>query len=179
MSLFYGGLLPVIVFTIIEEKYGVMAGLTAGLIFGTAEIAYELIRYKKVNALTWVGNGLLIILGLLSLIAQDGLWFKLQPALFEAGFFVFLFGSWVLKRPFLVLIIEKQNPTAPEFLKHSMSAMTLRFSLFMLFHAGLATWAALYWSTRHWALLKGLGLTLSLILYLALEVLWLRSKLKK
>jgi intracellular septation protein len=30
LSLFFGGLLPVIAFTLIEEKYGVIAGLIAG-----------------------------------------------------------------------------------------------------------------------------------------------------
>lgn len=179
LGLFFGGLLPVIIFTVIEESYGIMAGLCAGLIFGTSEVIYELIRHKKVSTLTWVGNGLLILLGLISLVAQNGIWFKLQPALFEAGFFIFLLGSWFLKKPFLRFIIEKQNPETPDFLKETLSGMTLRLSLFMLAHAILATWAAFEWSTRHWALLKGVGLTVSLILYIGAEILWLRFKIKK
>lgn len=179
LGLFFGGLLPVIIFTVIEEGYGVMAGLCAGLVFGAGEVIYELVRYKKVSTLTWVGNGLLILLGGISLISQDGIWFKLQPALFEAGFFIFLFGSWLLKKPFLQLIIEKQTPEVPDFLKNTFSGMTFRLSLFMLAHAILATWAAFEWSTRHWALLKGIGLTVSLILYLGAEILWLRYKIRK
>ncbi len=178
LALFFGGLLPIIAFTVIEEKYGTLAGLIAGMIFGSAEIIYELIRYKKVNTITWVGNGLLLGLGGISLLSSDGYWFKLQPALLEFGFFIFLIGSWILKKPFMKLMLEKQNPTAPQFLKDRMSGMTLRLSLFFLIHAVVATWAALKWSTENWALLKGLGITITMILYMGAEILWMRIRLK-
>lgn len=177
LGLFFGGLLPVIAFTIIEEKYGVVAGLIAGMVFGAGEIIYELIRYKKVSTITWIGNGMLLGLGAISLVSSEGIWFKLQPALLEFGFFIFLLGSWILKKPFMKLMIEKQNPTAPEFLKERMGAMTFRLSLFFLAHAVLATYAAFYWSTEAWAILKGVGLTVSMIFFMIGEVLWARFQL--
>lgn len=178
LSLLFGGLLPVIAFTVIEEKYGIIAGLIAGMIFGVGEIIYELVTVRKVSGLTWAGNGLLLLLGGVSLISSEGIWFKLQPALMEAGMFVFLFGGWALKKPFLVLMLQKQNPQAPEFLFKRMSGMTLRLSLFMLAHSALATWAAFSWSTEAWALLKGVGLTVSLIVYMLIEILWMRRQLQ-
>ena len=179
LALFFGGLLPVIAFTVIEEKYGTVAGLIAGMVFGLGEIFFELFKYKKVSLLTWVGNGMLLLLCVVSLISNDGIWFKLQPALFEYGFFIFLIGSWMIKKPFLVIMLEKQNPTAPEFLKNMMSGFTLRMSFFFLVHALLATWAAFKWSTEAWAILKGVGLTVSMIVYMFAEVFWTRLKIKK
>ncbi len=179
LALFFGGLLPVIAFTVIEEKYGTVAGLVAGMVFGLGEIIYELIRYKKVSLLTWIGNGLLLLLGAVSLISDDGIWFKLQPALFEYGFFIFLLGSWFFKKPFLRLMIEKQNPNAPDFVKLMMGGLTFRLSFFFLAHALLATWAAFKWSTESWALLKGVGLTVSMILYMVAEVVYARLKARK
>ena len=179
LSAFFGGVVPVVVFTVIEEKYGVMAGLIAGMTFGLGEVIYEVVRYKKVSTMTWIGNGLLIGLGAVSLVSSDGIWFKLQPALLEFGFFIFLLGSWLIKKPFLKLMIQKQNPDAPQFLKDRMSGMTLRFSLFMLAHALLATWAAFEWTTEAWALLKGVGLTVSTVVFMIAEVLWTRFKIKK
>lgn len=176
LALIFGGLLPVIAFTLIEEKYGIIAGLIAGMIFSVGEIIYEYVTVKKVSSITWIGSGLILVLGGVSLISSDGIWFKLQPALLEFGFFVFLLGSWILKKPFLVLMMEKQNPDAPDFIKNQMSGMTLRLSLFMLLHAIIATWAAFDWSTEAWALLKGVGLTVSMIVYMILEILWARKK---
>lgn len=175
-TLVFGGLLPIIAFTIIEQKYGIIAGLIAGMVFGAGEVIYEYISVKKVSAITWIVNGLILALGSVSLLSSEGIWFKLQPAILEFGFFVFLFASWVMKKPFLVLMIEKQNPNAPDFIKARLSGITLRLGFFMLTHAIIATWAALHWSTEAWALLKGIGLTLSTVIYMAGEILWVRLK---
>jgi intracellular septation protein len=179
LSLLFGGLLPVILFTVIEEKYGTVAGLLAGMVFGCGEIIYELIRYKKVSTITWIGNGMLLGLGAISLFTNEGLWFKLQPALFELLFFGILFLSWVMKKPFLKIMSEKQNPNLPEPVKEKLSGLTLRLSFFFLFHALLATYAALYWSTETWALLKGIGLTVSLIVYMVIEGFMMRRSITR
>lgn len=179
VGLLIGGLLPVIAFTVIEEKYGIIAGLIAGMIFSLGEITFEIIKYKKVQTITWIGNGLLIGLGAISLISTEGIWFKLQPAIFEFGFFIFLLSSWIMKKPFLKLMIEKQNPNVPEFLKNAMSGITFRISFFFLVHAVIATYAALYWSTEAWATLKGLGLTISMVLYMIIEMFLLRKQIRK
>ena len=179
LSLFFGGLLPVIAFTVIEEKYGTMTGLIAGLVFGFGEIIYEYLKFKKVSTMTWIGNGMLFVLGGASLFLNDGIWFKLQPAILEYGMFIFLIGSWIIKKPFLKLMLEKQNPEAPEVFKQNLSGITLRLSFFMLAHAVLATYAAYYWSTEAWAILKGIGLTVSTILYMILESFYIRYKLNR
>lgn len=179
LSLFFGGLLPVIAFTVIEEKYGPQAGLMAGLVFGGGEIIYELVRYKKVSQITWIGNGLLLGLGAISLFFNDGIWFKLQPAIMEFGMFVFLLGSWLVKKPFLQIMVEKQNPEIPQILKDNLSGITFRMSFFFLIHASLATYAAFYWSTESWALLKGVGLTVSMIFYMICEMILIRRKFRR
>lgn len=179
LSLIFGGLLPIIAFTLIEEYHGPVWGTIAGMVFGVGEILYEKIRYKKVSTITWIGNALILGLGGISIISQDGIWFKLQPALFELGFAAVLIGSWVMKKPFLALMAEKQNPNLPEFAKKAMSGITFRVGLFFIFQAGLATWAAFYWSTSAWAFLKGVGVIIMFVLYFILEILWIRLKQRK
>ena len=178
LSLFFGGILPIIAFTVIEDKYGVFYGLIAGLFFGVAEIIYELIRYKKVSQMTLISNSLIVVMGSVSLFLNDGIWFKLQPALFEFGFFIFLFVSWIFKKPFLKSMVEKQNPEVPEFFKNRLSGITFRLSLFFLIQSIIATYAALYWSTEAWAILKGVGLFVSMAIYMAIEMFWIKLSLK-
>ena len=179
LSLLFGGLLPVIAYTIIEEKYGPKYGLIAGLILGGGEIIYELVRYKKVSTTTWIGNGLLLGLGSISLFFNDGIWFKLQPAIMEFGMFGFLLGSWALKKPFLQIMAEKQNPDMPPLLKNNLSGLTLRLSFFFLAHALIATYAAFYWSTEAWAFLKGIGLFVTMIIYMVFEIFFMRYKIRQ
>lgn len=178
-GLFFGGLLPVIAFTFIEEYYGIIPGLIAGMIFGLGEIIWELYRHKKVQKITWIGNGMLLVLGGVSLISSEGIWFKLQPALMEGAFALVLWGSLIMKKPLLVYLAEQQGQTFPEEIKSRMNGITFRVGVFFAIHAALATWAALYWSTTNWALLKGVGLTVSFILYLVIEALLLRRAILK
>jgi intracellular septation protein len=179
LSFFFGGLVPVIAFTVIEEKYGTIAGLVAGMVFGGGEIIYELIKHRKVATMTWIGNGLLLVLGAISLISSEGLWFKLQPALMEGLFALALWGSCLIKKPLLVVLAEKQGQEIPAPVKSKFLGVTWRTGLFFAIHTGLAIWAALDWSTTNWALLKGIGLTFSFILYLGIEIFYLRKSIAK
>lgn len=178
-GLFFGGLLPVIAFTLIEEYYGIIPGLIAGMIFGVGEIAWELYRHKKVQKITWIGNGMLLVLGAVSLISSEGLWFKLQPALMEGAFTIALWVSVIVKKPLLVVLAESQGQKIDGLLRQKMTGLTLRTGIFFAIHAALATWAAFEWSTTHWALLKGVGLTVSFILYLVIEAVLLRRAVLK
>lgn len=179
MSLFFAGLLPVIAFTLIEEYYGIIAGLIAGMVFGFGEIIWELYRHRKVQTMTWIGNGLLLVLGGISLVSSEGLWFKLQPALMEGLFALALWISVIIKKPLLVFLAEQQGQKLPDIIKDKFKGITIRAGLFFAIHTGLAIWAALEWSTTNWALLKGVGVTVSFVLYLGLEILLLRLALQK
>lgn len=183
-ALLLGGILPVIIFTVIEEKYGTYWGLIAGMVFGLGEILYEKIKFKKIDTITWVGNGLLVGMGIISLFTSEGIWFKLQPALIELFMAGLLMGSTLMGKPFLIMMAKKQNtfaqmpaPIRP-LMEKQFSGFNFRIGLFFLAHAILAAWAALYWSTRAWAILKGVGLTASLIAYMGLEIILMRSKMK-
>ncbi len=129
--------------------------------------------------MTLISNGLILIMGSVSLFLNDGIWFKLQPAIFEFGFFIFLFTTWILKKPFLKSIIEKQNPEVPEIFKIKLNGITFRLSLFFLIQSIIATYAALYWSTEAWALLKGVGLFISMAIYMAIEMFWIKFSLRR
>ncbi len=179
MSLVFGGLLPIIAFTVIEEYYGPFYGLMAALVFGLGELIFEKIKYNKISGVTWMGNGLIVGLGLVSIFTQDGIWFKLQPAILELAFASMLWVTHGLGKPLLVELSKKQNPELPENVLIFLKGVNFRCGIFFFIHAILATWAALKWSTQAWAVLKGLGVTLSFVLYMVVEVFMFRLRLKK
>lgn len=187
--LFLGGILPVVAFTLIEEYYGTAAGLVAGMVLGVAEITWEWRTQRRVDPVTWSGNGALLVLGAISLLTEKGIWFKLQPALLEAVTGAALVGSVIVGKPILLAMVEKQGiferfpgpvrPQARALLAREFSRMCVRLGLFFFAHAVLAIWAALYASTAVWAFLKGVGFTVSMVLYLAIEGVALRRKVKR
>lgn len=187
-SLFLGGILPVIIFTLLEEYFGTLWGLVGGMVFGMGEILWEWKTQKKVDSITWIGNGMLILLGVISLVTQEGIWFKLQPSIIEIATALFLWGSVLLGKSLFLGIAQKQGALPADFesalkpgmgilLRKAFQGLTVRLGVFFFFHGVLAAWAAFYWSTAAWAILKGVGLTLSLIVYLVAEVLFLRYRI--
>lgn len=173
------GILPLIVYTLVEEIYGTYWGLIAGLILGISEIIFEKILYKKVSTVTWVVNAMVISLGAVSLYMNDGIWFKLQPAFAELVMVLLLWGSTIMKRPFLREMAAKQMPNTPEHMLVFFESITFRLGLFFLIHSVLAVWAAFEWSTVNWALLKGVGLTVSTVLYLVAEMWFFLNRTKR
>ena len=178
-SLLFGGILPVIAFTVIEESYGTIAGIIAGMIFGVGEIFWEWKTRGKVDPFTWGGNAMILVLGGISLIANEGVWFKLQPAIMEAVMAVVLWGSLFMKTPLLVGLAEKQGQTIPPVLRNRFNGFTFRLGVFFALHGVLATWAALRWSTQSWAILKGVGFTMSCLVYFFAEGVVLRFRLRQ
>lgn len=178
-----GGILPVIAFTVIEEQYGTLWGLVAGMVFGLGEILYEWRTQGRVDPMTWGGNGLILVLGGVSLVTQEGIWFKLQPSLIEAAMALALWLSVLMGRPILVSVLKKQmamqgNPVEIlPIVAQALRGMTVRVGVFFALHAGLAAWAALQWTTSAWALLKGIGFTVSMVVYMVAESLLLRYRI--
>jgi intracellular septation protein len=171
-------LAPVFLFAFIEEYYGVVWGTIAALIASVAEIIYEKIKFKKISGLTLGMNALIVVLGLVSIFLQDGIWFKLQLALFEIIFAVLLMGSTVLKKPLLVALAKKQNQAlAPDAIQ-LLNGINFRLGIFFVLQAGLATWAAYTWSSIAWAFLKTAGLILMMLAYMLGEFLFILIKRK-
>jgi intracellular septation protein len=179
VALIFGGLLPVIAFTVIEDQHGPLWGTVAGMTFGIGEIIFEKVKFNKVSQITWLANTLILGLGLISIFSQDGIWFKLQPALLELFFSLLLIGSVVMKKPFLLMMAEKQGTVLNEKVKPLMIGLTFRLGLFFLAQAALATWAAFSWTTAQWAFLKGFGLIIFFFIYMGFEFLYIRRTVRR
>ncbi len=177
-ALVLGGVLPVIAFTLVEEWYGTVGGLIAGVVFGAGELTYEYVRFRKIQGVTIAGNALVIILGGLSLIEGNAVLFKLQPAFLLFAFAGFLLLSSALKRPFLVEMSKKQmtanGQELPEEARRRLTGMNTRIGICLFVIALLSVHAAYYWSTPAWAFLKGIGAPAILVIYMGIEILILR-----
>ncbi len=174
-----GGLLPVIAFTIVEAYYGTIGGLIAGITFGLGETLWEYLRLKRVQKITIFSNALVVILGGLSLLENDGRFFKLQPAILLAVFGALLIGSSLLKTPFMVALAKKQNPNLPEVGIQRLTGLNLRLGFLMLVLAGVGVHAAYYWSTALWATFKSIGAPVAMAIYVGLEILVIRFQVKR
>lgn len=175
-TLFFGGLLPIIAFSVIEEWQGPVWGTVAGLVFGAGEVLYEWKKEGRVSAITWTSNAFIFVLGIVSIYTQEGVWFKLQPA-----FLVLIMALWLIVTslrgsPLLVALAQKQNPNIPPEMLAFFGRINLRLGFFFLLVTALSVHAAFYWSTAAWAFLKGVGVPILMGIYLFGEILIFRLR---
>lgn len=175
-STFLIGIVPLIAYVLIEEFYGPVAGLIAGIALGVAEIAYEYFTIRKVQSITWISNALVILLGTASLFEENSALFKLQPAIMLGIFGVVLFISSLLRKPFLLELAKKQNQNLPKAFQNALGGINFRASFFLFALSAVSVYSAFHWSTRVWALLKSVGMPVLFMAYLLAEFLVLRIR---
>jgi len=173
-SLVLGGMLPLLAFVVVEQVYGTMGGIIAGLVFGGAEIGWEIWKQGRVQGITLLSNALVLVLGLLSLWESNEVFFKLQPAIIMLVFSGIFLISSALGKHFLVAAARKQNPNFPANPLERLRGMNNRIGFLFFVLAGLSAYSAFSWSTAAWATLKAVGLPLILVLYILTEFFFTR-----
>lgn len=152
------GLLPLVVFIIADEIWGTKIGLIVALVLGITEFFYVWWKQKKVDKFILADTGLLLLLGSVSLISANDLFFKLKPALIQAIFLVIIgiaaFGNPV----FLIKMggrfmgemgqINRQG-------EQMMQKMLRRIFILITLHTGLVVYAAIYMSKEAWGFISG------------------------
>lgn len=94
--------LPAIAYWWLEENYPLRIALGVGLGLAVIEILIERIWLGHVHTISKFNFAIIMILGGLSLLGDDGLWFKLQPCLPEYWLPLFYFGSALAVRAFFL-----------------------------------------------------------------------------
>ena len=95
-SFFLVSFLPAILYWYLEAHYPVRTALIGGLTLSVIELSIEYFWTKEIHALSKFNFILIAVLGGLSLSANEGVWFKLQP--FFTGIFMSCFMFYQLKK---------------------------------------------------------------------------------
>ena len=71
--------IPAVAYWILESNFSLEIALIGGIILGVLEMIVEKKFSGHVHTLSKVNLSLIVVLGVISLIAKEGVWFKLQP----------------------------------------------------------------------------------------------------
>ncbi len=159
------GLAPLIIFVIVDawaqnaydETTSLKLALGAALILGTAQFIYFWARDGKPEPFILADTGLLLVMGLISLILQKDIFFKLKPAIIEAilliiiGLTAFSTSDMLLKMTSRYMKEVRFNQAQIE----SMRRMMRTFFFCLLIHTALIVYAAFYLSREMWAFISG------------------------
>ena len=170
--------LPALVYWYLEENYPVKIAAAAGVGLALLEIFAEKIFLKHVHKISIFNFFLLFILGGLSVFADGGIWFKLQP-----GFTGVLIGGLLLSSKFRhksffkeMMLDMKMKQTPPEWVMETMEFQSGLF--FFLYGVGMF-FIAILAETSTWLFFKTLGFYLCFFVFMFFEILYLRHLMKK
>lgn len=168
--------IPAIAYWYLEENYNLQIALIGGLALAVLEIIFEKIFTKHIHSLSKMNFFLILFLGILSLIAKEGIWFKLQPT-FTGIVLAAVF--WIKKYrggSFLWEMSELMPQRPPEFV---IKDMEFHLSFFLLFYGFFMGWVALKLSTDQWLFYKTAGFYIAFFIFMILQMVFTRTKIKK
>lgn len=167
-NLFLTSFLPAIAYWYLDENYPLKIALIGGISLAVLEIVFEKVYNKKVHTLSKFNFFLILFLGGISLLGDDGVWFKLQPALSFWGVSVFFIYRLRSGKGVFGEMIEgmgQRNPP-PDFLIRAMEVqMTYLFIAYGILMAILAIW----FPTSTWVFFKTAGLYIILALFMGAQ----------
>lgn len=149
-------LLPLVVFIIADEIWGTTIGIIVAVIFGIGEFIFTYLKEKRIDKFILTDTLLLVILGGISLMLDNAIFFKLKPALIEALFCAIIAFSAFSKKNILLLMSQRYmkniqiNPVMEHRMKISMRNMFWLFS----FHTLIIIYAAFFMSEKAWAFIS-------------------------
>ncbi len=169
--------LPAAAYWYLEEAYPVRIALMAGLGLAFLEIALEYIFTREVHAISKFNFFLILALGGISLIGEDGIWFKLQP-----------FFTGVLTSLYLAIknlrgrsLLEEMSAgmgkvPLPGFL---FKQLEWHLIVFLTLYGSWMLFVAIYMETGRWLFFKTAGFYIAFFVFMIVEMFWMRLTLKK
>jgi isopentenyldiphosphate isomerase/intracellular septation protein A len=172
------GLLPLLVYVVADEIWGSLIGLYVAIGFGVLELIIAYIKFKTIEKFILLDIGLLVLLGSVSVLLENDIFFKLKPAFIELifaaiiGFSVYSSRNIIFEMSKRYMGDVKVNAEAEYRLNK-----TLKVVLFLtLFHIALVVYSSFYMSKEAWAFISGVLYYLIILGYFGFE--FFRNKRK-
>ena len=171
--------LPAFAYWYLESSYPLHIALMGGLGLAVLEITFEKIYFKKIHKISLFNFYLIMILGLLSLIGDEGIWFKLQPCFTGVGFGV------------VILVLRKRGTSLWADLMKEMSTgkkqppmwlilrVELHLAYFLMIYGLWMGGVAIWMSTDAWIFFKTLGFYICFAVFLVIEIISMRRLVRQ
>jgi isopentenyldiphosphate isomerase/intracellular septation protein A len=173
------GFLPLLIFIAADAIWGTKTGLIVAVAFGIVEFIISYLKEKIVDKFILLDVGLIVILGGISILLENEIFFKLKPALIELIFCAIL-GVSVFSNVNVMLLMSKRYMKNIELGEAQVAQMnkSLR-ALFFIFlvHTLMIVYSAFWMSKGAWAFISGGLFYIIFGVYLVYEL--AKNKLKQ
>ncbi len=151
------GFIPLFVFIIADEIWGTKTGLFVAIAVGIAEMMWVGIREKRFDKFILFDTLLLVVLGVVSILLDNDIFFKLKPGLIELILVAVLAVS-AFSPVNIIGLMGKRYLKEAQFSDSQMAQMRKSLkNLFYIFlaHTILVFYATFFMSKEAWAFISG------------------------
>jgi isopentenyldiphosphate isomerase/intracellular septation protein A len=151
------GFIPLLIFIVADEFFGLTAGLITAISYGILQAVFTYFKEKRIDKFVLFDTTLILLLGLISLILHNDVFFKIKPGLIELILVILLGVTAFSSNPILIRMTGRYLKGI-EFSADQMSIMQkMMRRMFYLFsgHTILIFYAAFYLSKESWAFISG------------------------
>jgi intracellular septation protein len=173
-SFFLISFLPAIAYWYLESYYPIRIAVAGGVLLAVLELSAEKIFVGHLHALSKFNFWLILGLGGISLIGDEGIWFKLQPAFTGIGIGSYLFYKTFRGNGLMLEMLEsmgkQSNLLPPEMLTTIEKHMAVFFFGYGIFMAFIATLT----KTDTWLFYKTIGFYCVFAVFMVFELIFIR-----
>lgn len=170
--------IPALAYWLLETYTTLEIALIGGIVLGIIEMILEKKFTGHVHTLSKLNISLIVVLGGISLIAKEGIWFKLQPTMTGvavAGFF--LYKKFRKESLIFQMLTDMKTPSDRMLPESVYGMMEWHLCIFLL---GFASWmfhVAMNMTTAEWLFWKTGGFYIAFIPFMIVEMFFIRMKL--
>lgn len=170
--------IPAVAYWILEVYFSLEIALIGGMLLGLIEMGLEKKFTGHVHTLSKLNVALILALGGISLLAHEGIWFKLQPTFTGLAVAFFLIYQKFRKKSLMLqmLIDMKQTPPLPNEIYY---LIEWHLCLFLIGFACFMAYVAVYQSTSRWIFWKTAGFYVVFGAFMLGEMIFLRWHLRR
>jgi isopentenyldiphosphate isomerase/intracellular septation protein A len=173
------GFLPLVIFIAADSIWGTKIGLIVAIAVGIIEIAISYIKEKVVDRFVLLDIGLIVFLGIVSILLDNPIFFKLKPALIELIFCVIL-GVSIFSPVNIMLQMSKRYMKNIELgeaqVRQLNKSLKFLFYIFII-HTVMIVYSAFFMSKGAWAFVSGGLFYIIFGIYFVFE--FLKNKMKQ
>ncbi len=174
------GLLPLFVFIIIDSVWGTEVGIIFAIIFGIGELIVIYLKEKRIDKFVIGDTLLLVVLGAISILLENEIFFLLKPALLEAIFCV-LIGISAFSKQNIMLKMSQRYMKGVELnelaMKQFMRNLQYMFWIFIV-HIILVVYSAYFMSKEAWVFISGILLYIMFAVFFVVQLIVNKHRLK-
>ncbi|HPE87651.1 MAG: NUDIX domain-containing protein [Bacteroidales bacterium] len=173
------GFLPLFVFIAADAIWGTRIGLLVALAFGGVELIYTGIKERRIDRFIIIDTALLMLLGGVSLVLDNDIFFKLKPAIIE-GILCTILAVSAFSKKNIMMHMGQRYMKGIHFNEEQQQIMQKQIrNMFWIFtgHTLLVLFSAFYLSKEAWAFISGGLFYLLFLAYFGFE--WMKMRQQK